>query len=505
MLRVFKRVSLLVLFVYFCFFGCSGESNPTPLELTKEDMLTSYAEMMEFIEATRQETQKFTVEKVASSVEGRDIVLIHFAEPESVEQNGKIKVLLFAQQHGNEPSGKEALLRLIRDISAGRMTGIMDKIDLYIIPQVNIDGGEMRQRRNANDKDLNRDHLTLTQPEVLCVHEVFQRLMPEVTLDLHEYGRDSRAWREAGMLKNFGSQMGAISNPNIPMSLRTFCWNRVLPFVEQQITQKDMFFQRYLVVSRPDGRFRFSTTALNDGRNSLGIYNTLSFLVEGMRNNAVEENIHERERQQYETVVAFLDFFAQNAEEAKRLVQDERTKATGGDLRPDVSLVMDYVKDPAHPSLTVKVQDAETGEIMDREFPNYYPLVQTSLSVQRPQGYAIPTELTDVIDVLKRHKIIANESEKPIRAAVETYRIKSVTSVQREDKDAFDIDVDVMRSVTTIPEGYYIVWCDQLLSNLVVSLLEPQSQWGLTPLPEYSDLLRVGSVFPVKRIMKVLD
>ena len=47
-----------------------------------------------------------------------------------------------------------------------------------------------------------------------------------------------------------------------------------------------------------------------------------------------------------------------------------------------------------------------------------------------------------------------------------------------------------------------IVLCDQPSTNLIVTLLEPQSQWGLAPLPEFVDMLAVGSEFPIKRIVE---
>jgi hypothetical protein len=53
-----------------------------------------------------------------------------------------------------------------------------------------------------------------------------------------------------------------------------------------------------------------------------------------------------------------------------------------------------------------------------------------------------------------------------------------------------------------VPTEYVLVWCAGIQSNLIVSLLEPQSQWGLAPLPEFSSLLEVGSDYPILRILE---
>ncbi len=499
---VFVSITLAILL-----FNCSGEQISTPLELASGEILTSYEEMVTFLETLRQETGGFSIEIAGKTVENRDIPLLHFDNPSnSIQQeNERLKVLLFAQQHGNEPSGKEALIQLSRDVASGRFDDILREIDLFIIPQINSDGAEKELRRNANDIDLNRDHVTISQPEVAALHNVFQRIMPEVTLDVHEYGAAGDKWVEAGMHKEFGSQVGTVSNPNISMPIRNFCWNRVIPYLEDQLTQKGIGFERYLVVGDPAKRFRFSTTSLNDGRNSLGIYNTISFILEGKNGETVADNIRERTRQQYETILTFLDFFRVNSSDAKILVAAERNKHAQGSFRPDVSIIADYVKDPANPSVTVNVLDLETNRIVEKTFDNFFPLVQSSLSVQRPQGYAIPQDQSEVLDVLRRHNISANQTEKSIQAVVETYMIKGVVLTEIEDKNALDVSVDINRGVSSIRSGYYIVWCNQIQSDLIVALLEPQSIWGLAALPEFSGLLRVGANYPIIRIMRALE
>ncbi|MFC1731165.1 M14 family zinc carboxypeptidase [candidate division KSB1 bacterium] len=496
-----------LLIVMTAFIACGSDRIQTPLESTSDDLLTSYDEMMNFVGILQAETGRFSIDTIAVTAEGRSVIMLHFDAPveEERQPDEKLKVFLYAQQHGDEPSGKEAALQLARDIASDDFGQILSSIDLYLVPQVNPDGSEKKQRNNANDKDLNRDHLLLTQPEVSGLHRAFRRIMPEVTLDIHEYGIAGEAWTAAGMHKNFGSQMGALSNPNMSINLRTFAWNSVFPFIEQYLRLSGINFQRYLVAGDPSERFRFSTTALNDGRNSMGIYNTLSFILEGRKNETVEGNIHERTGRQLETIKAFLTFFSDNAVEVKRLVERERAEIVQGTLRPEAPIVMDYVKDPAMPAVTVSVIDLASNQPADKRFENFYPLVRPSLSVLRPQGYAIPADLTDVVDVLRRHNINVNETEMDIRAAVEIYRITGVQLTEREDKDALDVDVEVTRSVMPIQEGYYIVWCNQVQINLIVTLLEAQSQWGLAPLPEFSSLLNVGANYPIIRIMRLLE
>jgi hypothetical protein len=412
-----------------------------------------------------------------------------------------LKVLVFAQQHGNEPSGREGLLTLARDIAVGQYEGFEETVDLYLVPSVNPDGAERGQRRNAEGFDLNRDHLPLFTPEVQTIHRLFNQLLPEVTLDVHEYGYAGSSWVEAGVHKNFGHQIGTVSNPNIPESLRSYAIDRVMPAMREMLVSRNVELNRYLLTDGPGARVRYSTAALNDGRNSLGIYHTLSFLIEGQNGLSMDDDIQERGRKQMETVKAFVSYFADHAAEVKEMVSSEREALANHEIPSRVSLVMDYVPDPANPTLTYGVIDLESGEPQTREVEDYHPVVETTLWVDRPIGYAIPAELTGVIDVLRRHEIAFEEAPSDTPAVLETYTIQGVTETTKEDKAFLDVQVGMDRREGILPEGTVIVRCDQMASHLIVTMLEPQAQWGLAALPDFVWMLETGTEFPIKRIV----
>jgi hypothetical protein len=233
----------------------------------------------------------------------------------------------------------------------------------------------------------------------------------------------------------------------------------------------------------------------------MGIYHSLSFLIEGMNGETVEANIRERTRQQLETIKSFLAFFGDHAPEVKALVQAARADLTGESISEEVSLVMDYVPDPGNPTVSVGVIEIESGQKGTRVIEAFHPLVESQLSITRPVGYAIPGDLAQVISALERHGIDFTRLEAPRPASLESYRILSVTETEKEDKDFLEVTVDVESRVEMMPEGTVIVLCDQLASNLIPILLEPQSQWGLAPLPDFVGMLTVGADYPIKRIL----
>ncbi len=499
---------LLLLHLLTTFTACKGPGAglSTPLEEAQADVLTSYDDMMSFLQELRARTGAFTLDTIGTSTQGRSLVLLRFTgqdqAPASADE--RLRVFIFAQQHGNEPSGKEAAMALARDIATGAFDNFMPAVDFYLIPQVNPDGSEARQRRNGEDKDLNRDHLTLTTPEVQAVHRVFHEVMPHVVLDVHEYGITGSSWVEKGIRKNFGQQIGGLSNANMPLSLRNYAWDRVIATMEDELVSRDVRLQRYLVTDGPDARFRYSTAAINDGRNSTGIYNTLSFLIEGRNGLTVEENIRERARQQLETMKAFLSYFGAHAQEVRELVESERANLAGPNPPEEVHLVMDYEPDPERPTLTVGTVDVETGEEGELVIEAFHPQVVPTLSVQRPLGYLINESHTEILGVLRRHGVEMELLEEGISGQGEAYLVRGVEETVKEDKPFLDVDVLVVRGDAWGHPGDYWIPCRGLQSNLIVTLLEPQSQFGLAQLPEFEPLLEVGSrPYPVRRVMEL--
>ena len=130
--------------------------------------------------------------------------------------------MFLAQQHRNEQSGKEGALLLALAILKHENQYLYDKIELVIVPQVNPDGSELNQRRNGNDVDLNRNHLILTEPEVIAVHNLFNKFEFHVTLDVHEYFPFGETWKNYGYRDNSSILYGINTNPEIDSNIRVF-------------------------------------------------------------------------------------------------------------------------------------------------------------------------------------------------------------------------------------------------------------------------------------------
>lgn len=103
-------------------------------------------------------TKLFTV---GTSVKGRGLYFLKIAKNPQLDAHlPEFKYI--SSMHGDEITGRELMIKLIEDICVGygkneSITAMVDNTEIFIMPSMNPDGSEMRQRFNANSADLNRD------------------------------------------------------------------------------------------------------------------------------------------------------------------------------------------------------------------------------------------------------------------------------------------------------------------------------------------------------------
>lgn len=96
---------------------------------------------------------------------------------------------VIANVHGNEPSGSDALARLLYELAARDDAANLQRLQRLMIVLVlvqNPDGREAQRRVNANEFDLNRDWFAFTQPETVGKVKLFSRFPPVLGIDMHE-------------------------------------------------------------------------------------------------------------------------------------------------------------------------------------------------------------------------------------------------------------------------------------------------------------------------------
>jgi hypothetical protein len=435
---------------------------------------------------------RITVESIGTTVQGRDMPMVHIRP---VGAGAVTKVLLFCQQHGNEPSGKEAALVLLDRIAAGASDTLISHLDLYVIPSVNPDGNESGKRANANGADLNRDHLLLTQPEVRALHAVFARVQPEVTLDVHEFSAFRKEFRAAGYVQTTEEQFGAPSNLNVAPAIREYGLQRLFPFLQNALTKRGVRFSNYLRMQAPGDTVRYSTTSIDDGRQSFAILNTLSFIVEGRNGRDLNDGLDRRTAGQLAAIESFLEFVNRNNAEIRSLVRSER----GGIARATEPVVtqMDYRYEGATINVPVRTLSTNTDSVVSMAFA---PIVKPLESVPRPAGYVIPRSQRAVRMFLDRHGVRYDTVARAERRYVEIYTVVDVAGRWMENKPSTSVRTRKRTAEVSLAPGDLVVPLSQLQGTMLAIALEPSSMWGMVQEEPFAGLLLKGGDYPVYRI-----
>jgi hypothetical protein len=544
-----SRKVLGLALTFFLFVSAAGAavSLKTPAEENRYTRYTQYEEVVKFLSQVEARSQNLKVKIIGRTREvdkypARDLFLAVLTEEgvsEPRELNSQKPTILFiASQHGNEQSAKEAALRLIRDLALGDLNPLLKKVNVLIIPQANPYGNYFDLRQNEVDLDLNRDHVKLEAESTRAIHRVFARYLPEVTMDLHEKGDDY-----------YRVSVGCVSNLNIHPSLQSFSRQVILREIEKKLEKKKITFFEYLV-SEPLGldtssgarisaegpgemMLRYSTTDLNDGRNSLGIYETLSFIQEVSSRHDLA-TLEWRTGWQYEGIRALVETVAARPDEIRQLVRGLRTellkRARQRAEEDPVHLRMRYERDPGQPELVIKAfarpsspirgilkVDKKAGDyllaediapysgpadykVVTRVEKNWFPLVKSELAVQRPAGYVIPAERFDLVEVLLSHGLKVQMLEKAATVEVGIYRVKELVPARADYLPPEKITVELEKQKVALKRGDFIISCEQPGANLIPCLLEPQSEYGLIRYFKFKLVPEVDDYYQVYRL-----
>lgn len=173
-------------------------------ETINTSILHTYDSMVAELKAQDAKQAALELEVIGQSVKGRDLYLAKYLSDPS-----NPTILFLTQQHGNEQLTTEGALEVIKHLGSGRMKGVLENINILVLPMLNPDGamgdvdfplddylaaGDRHLTRyNANNVDINRDHVAKTQPEIQALHgNVLSTYDIDYMIDLHHQGTQSR-------------------------------------------------------------------------------------------------------------------------------------------------------------------------------------------------------------------------------------------------------------------------------------------------------------------------
>ncbi|AZU60495.1 M14 family zinc carboxypeptidase [Neobacillus mesonae] len=184
--------------------GAVGEGpNYGGNESIQTSILHTYNSMTDFLKTQDAKQSAMELEVIGKTIKGRDIYLAKY-----MSNPNNPTILFLTQQHGNEQLTTEGALEFIKHLGTGKMKGVLDKVNILVIPMLNADGamgdvnfslddyvadgGRHLTRYNAVGADLNRDHVDKKYPETQALHNnVLKKYKIDYMIDLHHQGTQS--------------------------------------------------------------------------------------------------------------------------------------------------------------------------------------------------------------------------------------------------------------------------------------------------------------------------
>jgi hypothetical protein len=434
---------------------------------------------------------------IGSTIEGRSLVAAHLDRRST---DDPWTVLLIGQQHGDEPAGMEALVALIDEASQSPSV-LPEDIDLWIVPMANPDGAAADSRRNGADADLNRDHVLLEQPETRALHELARTVRPHVTVDCHEFRRDSSDYLERGWTEWPLITMDTANHPLLPDATYTVG----LQWIEragQRLADHGYRYRRYLVGDAPpDGERRPSTFDGDDARNGLALGGSVSFIIESGIHRTADDPHADLDRR-VAAYRALLDVVISDTHlrEATRAVVRAMRSAPPPETIPtnvfwgarDLDIV------------PFRVVERETGttayvptQVMDtRVFKSGVPA---------PEAYALlPETAAAYVTLLERHGLRWVALDTPREVTAEACTLERVEDAYDPTYHRYSGRQVVQRGAaarTTLPAGTVLVPIDQPGAVRVATVLEPCQLFGLYQHQQFRATVTADGEIPVLRVM----
>jgi hypothetical protein len=491
--------------------GCAPRLTPTPAERAHFARQSTSTEIAAFLADLAARHPVAEVVPLGTSVGGRPVqALLLSKEPAAVgaqpPASGRLTIMVLASQHGTEPSGSEAVLRVARDVADGPLAPLLDDVDLILVPDANPDGRDLHRRVNGRGVNLSTNFAILTEPEARAVQDGLLRWRPAVVIDVHESAVfKGLTLARQGYMTDVEAQFETATHPDVDSGIAALSRERVLPEVLARVNGQGLRAEVYVGeitdVGQPITRAGLS---LRNLRNAWGLRDVMSFLIENRLDPKTgryptPRNLEARVDKQFVSVSALLATCAAHREAISRVVGEARQRAL--DSRTPLHLVATYAPDPASPTVRVRLRRVDGNQPLERVFV-HHRRVSADVPLAPPAAYAVVAHQDAIGELLARHGVAFERLTAPRSVRVVAQRIQARTTVPGPYSLGWVTEYTVAGRATglVVPAGALWVPLDQPARRLVPHLLEPGSNNSVFREPVYAPLVTVGEDFFIHRV-----
>lgn len=392
----------------------------------------------------------------------------------SLQASGRPTVLLVGQQHGDEPATAEALLVVARELVRGNLRGLLERVNVIVVPRTNPDGAAVAATLTARGIDLADDHLLLATPEARALATLVRNYRPTVVVDVREYAAIGPMLQKFGALPRADALLQNASAANQPEFLGRAAeeWLRqpmVAALKAQGLTHE------WSHTTSPDLKDRvvgMGGTQPGSLRNASALKNSVSVVVESRGAGLERQNLQRRVHTLVTALSASLRGTANRANELNQLRafvdRDVSSQACRGEAVVESGLT------PVQYDLTLI--NPQTGADRTLSVDWLSALALRKVKVRpRPCGYLLSASSTDAAQRLRLQGVQVWRVMSPGSVLGDTYAEVPRATPPGQAYNPTSPDLQVARSAVDAPTGSFYIPLTQPLANLVLAALEPDA------------------------------
>lgn len=475
---------------------------------------------MVFLDSLQRARADLRVGTLAVSAEGRPVPYVlaarpMMADPAEARRSGKPVIYLQGNIHAGEVEGKEAAQMLLRDLTLGPLSRLLDSLVLLVVPIYNADGNErlapgdtnrpgqngpavVGRNTNGQELNLNRDYVKMEAPETRGAAALINAWDPDLFIDLHTTNGSYH-----GYALTYAPGLNPNSNP-----AGDFVRDRLLPRVRERMRQRhqqEVFWYGNFRNQTPDSLIEGWETydpRPRFGTNWMALRGRLAVLSEGYSN----ADFRTRIAATYNFVREILSLVAAERTVIGSLVAASRRQrpdsvAVRSVLGPPTLLpVIAEITEPAGEGNNGFARRRRTGEYRTIRMPVFDRFVAARREAV-PAAYLLPERLGELVTLLRRQGIGVERLRAGWEGPAERFAVESLTVgplFEGHRTVMLDGRWSQLRSAAAGP-GWYLVRTNQRLGILAAYLLEPVSEDGIVTWNFLDRELAVGQDYPILR------
>lgn len=445
------------------------------------------------------------IEPFAISPEGRPIYAVIASKDGGAFDPSKPVLMIQAGIHPGEIDGKDAGMMLLRDIAFHGKDGLLDRVNLILIPILSVDGHERASpysrpnqrgpriqgwRNTGTNQNLNRDYLKLDQPEMRAVRGLILKYRPDLYVDVHVTdGMDY----QYDVTYGFNGEDGAFSR-----SPAASAWldGTFKPAMNAALSaQGHIPGELVFGIDEQDPKKGLSDGGLGERfSNGWGAAaHVPTILIENHSLKPYEQRV-------LGTYVFIEEALGLMAEKGADL---RAATASDSALRP-AEILANFEPDPnpvstrdflgvAYETYDSPASGRREVRWLGRPDPVHWQMPfygsRPTLTLKRPVAYWVPAYRADLIERLRAHGVQMEAIQAPRTVSVSMLRLVDPVLADATNEGHVQASVKTVEPQTrdwTFAPGSVRVPTDQPLGDIVVLLLEPQSSesffaWGMFP------------------------